>query len=221
MRGNLRTWRAAWVWLTLPILAAAAQAARAGETPAPMPPAAAPGEPATRVLVVYYSMTGTTEKLAQGVAEGSQQVAGTLVTIKRVEEVSKAELEAADAIALGCPAYFGNIPGRMKTMLDDWNWKWKVNFTDKVGGGFATGGGQVGGKEHVVISLLVFMINNRMVVAGPLYEDAQGEDIWGEIGAAAMTGPLDPGVSDQELDGARRLGERLARLAQRLRTRPP
>ena len=71
--------------------------------------------------------------------------------------------------------------------------------------------------EHVIVSLLLFMINNRMVVAGPLYQDEAGEDIWGEPGAAAMTGPLDPGISEEELDSARGLGERLARLAKKLR----
>jgi len=35
-----------------------------------------------------------------------------------------------------------------------------------------------------------------------------------------MTGPLDPGVSPRELDAARRLGERVARLAVRFRDRP-
>jgi multimeric flavodoxin WrbA len=45
----------------------------------------------------------------------------------------------------------------MKVIIDDWSWKMKVDFTDKVGGAFSTGGGQVGGKEHVVTSLLLFM----------------------------------------------------------------
>ena len=35
------------------------------------------------------------------------------------------------------------------------------------------------------------MLNNRMLVAGPLYQDAEGEDTWGEPGSSAMTGPLD------------------------------
>jgi len=77
----------------------------------------------------------------------------------------------------------------------------------------------VGGKEHVIVSLLLFLLNNRMIVAGPLYQDEQGDDVWGEPGAAAMTGPLDPGVSSRELDSARRLGERLARLSKILRAR--
>ena len=101
----------------------------------------------------------------------------------------------------------------MKVVIDDWSWKMKVDFTDKVGGAFSTGGGQVGGKEFVVMSLVMFMLSNRMVVAGPLYRNDKTGSVWGEVGAAAMTGPLDPGVSEGELDSARRLGERVARLA--------
>jgi NAD(P)H dehydrogenase (quinone) len=169
-----------------------------------------------RVLVAYYSRTGNTQQMAQGVAEGTKRVPGAVAVVKPVDQISKQDLEGADAIILGCPTYFGNIPGKMKVIIDDWNWKLKVDFTDKVGGAFSTGSGQVGGKEYVVVSLLMFMINNRMVVAGPLYQDAEGDDKWAEAGAAAMTGPLDPGVSQQELDGAHRLGERIARLATKL-----
>ncbi len=175
------------------------------------PPAATTGP--VRVLVVYYSRTGNTEKLARAVAEGARRVDGAQVVLKRVDEVTKDDLQQAQGLVLGCPTYFANIPGTMKTLIDQWNWRWKVDFTDKVGGAFSTGGGQMGGKEHVVVSLLLFMINNRMIVAGPLYQDETGEDIWGEIGASAMTGPIDPGVDRRELDGAFRLGDRIARLA--------
>jgi len=61
------------------------------------------------------------------------------------------------------------------------------------------------------------MLHNRMVVAGPLYRNEKTGSIWAEAGAAAITGPLDPGVGQGELDGARRLGERVARLAARLK----
>lgn len=172
-----------------------------------------------RVLVAYYSLRGNTERLAHGVLDGVKRVPGTVAMLKRVEQVSKQDLEAAHGIVLGCPTYFANIPGKMKTVIDDWNWKLKVDFTDKVGGAFSTGAGQVGGKEFVVVSLLLFMINNRMVVAGPLYQDEEGEDIWAEAGAAAMTGPLDPGVSREELADAARLGQRVARLAKKLHAR--
>lgn len=170
-----------------------------------------------RVLIVYHSLSGNTEQMARGVADGVKRVKGAVAVVKKIEDVKKQDLEAADGIVLGSPAYFANIAGKMKLAIDDWNWKLKVDFTDKVGGAFATGGGQTGGKEHVVISLLLFMLNNRMIVAGPLYEDDEGEDIWGEVGASAMTGPLDPGVGPHELEAACRLGERVAQIAKKMK----
>jgi len=170
-----------------------------------------------RVLVAYDSLTGNTEKMAQGVVAGAKQVPGAVVLLKPVDKVTKEDLEKADGIILGCPTYFGSIPGRMKVVIDDWSWKLKVDFTDKVGGAFATGGGQAGGKEFVLVSLVMFMLNNRMVVAGPLYRNEQTGSVWGEVGAAAMTGPLDTGIGEGELDNARRLGERVARLTIKLK----
>jgi NAD(P)H dehydrogenase (quinone) len=209
---RLRRW--APPLLMLALLASHASLARSDDQTAPAP--ASEGK-TVRVLVAYYSRTGNTERLAQGVAEGAKRVPGTVVVVKKVDEVTKEDLEAADAIALGSPTYFANVAGAMKVVIDNWNWKWKVNFTDKVGGAFATAGGPVGGKEHVVVSLLLFMIHNRMIVAGPLYQDEEGDDIWAESGAGAVTGPLDPGVGAEELDGACRLGDRLARLAKKLK----
>ena len=170
-----------------------------------------------RILVAYYSRAGNTEQMARGVVEGTKHVPGAVNMLKKVSEVFKEDLDAADGIILGCPTYFANVPGEMKTVIDDWNWKMKVDFTDKVGGAFATAGGQVGGQEHVVVSLLLFMLHNRMVVVGPLYRNEKTGSIWAESGATAITGQLDPGVGEGELDGARRLGERVACLARKMK----
>ena len=158
------------------------------------------------------------EKMAQAAGAGARRIPGVSVLVKPVDEVSKKDLDRAHGIMLGSPTYFANIPGTMKTVIDDWNWKLKVDFTDKVGGAFATAGGRTGGQGHVVTSLLLFMLNNRMVVAGPLYQNPQTGSIWGESGAVAVTGPVDAGVSDSELDGAQQLGERVARLAVKMNT---
>ena len=171
-----------------------------------------------RVLVAYYTLRGSTERMAEAVVEGVRRVEGTDVTLKKVHEVTKEDLVAADGIVLGCPTYYANIPGEMKVAIDNWSWKMDVDFTDKAGGAFATGGGHTGGKEYVVVSLLLFMLNNRMVVAGPLYQDEEGDDIWAEIGASAATGPSDPGLSEVELDAARRVGERVARVARKMKS---
>jgi NAD(P)H dehydrogenase (quinone) len=194
--------------------AATVPTAKAGESA----PARA-SQAASRILVAYYSLTGNTEQMARGVAEGIGRVPGVTAVVKKVEDVTKQDLEAADGIILGSPTYFANIPGKMKVIIDDWSWKMKVDFTDKVGGAFSTGGGQVGGKEHVATSLLLFMLSNRMIVAGPLYQNEKTGSVWGEPGSAAMTGPLDPGVSEQELDSARRLGVRIASLVKKVKAR--
>ena len=193
------------------------------ETPATSETTLLPGNPqagpSVRILIAYYSRTGNTEQMARGVVEGTKRVPAVYTVLRKVSEVSKEDLNAADGIILGCPTYFANIPGGMKTIIDDWNWKMKVDFTDKVGGAFATAGGQTGGQGHVVVSLLMFMLHNRMVVAGPLYQNEKTGSIWAESGAVAITGPLDPGVDEGELDGARRLGERVARLAAKMKGR--
>jgi NAD(P)H dehydrogenase (quinone) len=161
------------------------------------PPKPAQANP-VHVLVAFDSLTGNTEKMAQGVVEGAKRVPGAIVVLKSVDKVAKEDLQAADGIILGCPTYYGTLPGRMKVVMDDWSWKLKVDFTDKVGGAFATGGGQAGGKEFTVLSLVMFMLNNRMVVAGPLYQNPTTGSVWGEVGAAAMTGPLDTGAAQLE-----------------------
>lgn len=170
-----------------------------------------------RILIAYHSRTGNTEKMARGVAEGVRRVPDATAVVMKVGEVARRDLEAADGIILGCPTYYANIPGEMKVVIDDWSWKMKVDFTDKAGGAFATAGGQEGGQQHVVTSLLLFMLHNRMIVAGPLYRNETTGSVWAEGGAAAITGPLDPGIGEGELDGARRLGERVARLAVKLK----
>jgi len=196
---------AAGLWLGL---------ATSGRAQSASPPVAAAAAP-VRLLVVYDSTSGNTEQMAQAVVEGARGVAGVDVLLRKIDQATAEELRQAQGIVLGCPTYFANIPGRMKIVLDDWNWKWKVDFTDKVGGAFATGGGPAGGKEHVVQSLLLFMLSNRMIVAGPLYGNPQSGSVWGEPGVAAMTGPLDPGISDSERQCAQRLGQRVATLTLR------
>lgn len=176
------------------------------------------GEPVgVSVLVAYDSLSGHTRSLATAVGEGARAVGGVTVVVKPVAEVTAEDLQRAQGIVLGCPTYYGTIPGRMKSVIDDWSWKLRVDFTDKAGGAFATGGGGTGGKEFVVVSLLMFMLNNRMIVAGPLYRNERTGSVWAEAGATATTGPTDPGVSEAEVDGARRLGERVARLSQKLK----
>jgi NAD(P)H dehydrogenase (quinone) len=175
------------------------------------------GEGLPNVLVAYYSRTGNTEKFATAVADGARGVAGVTAATKRVSDITREDLEEADGLVLGAPTYYANVPGEMMSVIADWSWKMKVDFTNRVGGAFATGGEPAGGQGHVVLSLVRFMLNNRMIVVGPLHETPTAR--FGAMGATAVTGRSDPGVDDQELENARKLGNRVASITKRLHGR--
>jgi carbonic anhydrase len=161
-----------------------------------------------RVLVAYHSVTGNTEKMAHAVAEGAR-APNVSVELKKVADVTRADLEQADALIVGSPTQWSNMTSAMKAFIETW-----PDMVDRIGGAFATGGAASGGKEHVVTSLVSAMLSHGMVVAGPVY--TEGAFRFGASGATATTGPGNEGVSEAELNEARTLGERIARLAARI-----
>ncbi|MBQ7193048.1 MAG: flavodoxin [Synergistaceae bacterium] len=56
-----------------------------------------------KILIVYVTTTGNTEKMAQAIEKGAKN-AGVDVTCKTVSEASVAELADYDVIAFGSPA---------------------------------------------------------------------------------------------------------------------
>ncbi len=56
-----------------------------------------------KVVVIYWSGTGNTEQMAEGVFEGAK-AAGAEVELVNVADASTDMVEACDALALGCPS---------------------------------------------------------------------------------------------------------------------
>jgi flavodoxin I len=69
-----------------------------------------------KVLIVYYSQTGNTEKMARAIEEGAKSVVGIDVEVKYF--VRPEELAEADAIILGMPTYYHDIGIDMKSLLE-------------------------------------------------------------------------------------------------------
>jgi NAD(P)H dehydrogenase (quinone) len=160
-----------------------------------------------RVLVAYHSLTGHTEKMAQGVAAGARKVQDTVVVVKRVEQVTAEDLFSADALIVGSPVYWSNMAGPVKAFFDDWQFKFGVypefKMRNKVGAAFATGGQVSSGKEVAMLTILAAMLGNQMVVVGG----------GGAFGASATTEGDSPGIDEPELAGAGALGQRVAEVA--------
>ena len=89
-----------------------------------------------KVLIVYYTRSGNTEKMARLVAEGAK-AAGADVVLKTVEKTEVEELLEADGIILGSPTYYGHSSGRMRTFLDE-SVRYHGELAGKAGGAFTS-----------------------------------------------------------------------------------
>jgi len=172
-------------------------------------------QPAARVLVAYHSETGNTEKLAQAIGKGVASVEGVEVTLRKTADVKPEEVVRYDGIVVGTPVHWSNMSAETKRFLDQVGaalWAAKTNGDGRTAGAFCTGGGTSMGKEAARMSILSALITMRYMVIGGV--DSEG---FGTLGPEATTGPADPGVSEKEMDEARRFGERFARLTRQVR----
>ena len=164
------------------------------------------------VLVAYHSQTGNTEKMAEAIAEGAIGE-GVTVVMKKVTELTQADLEAADAVILGSPVHMGDVAVEVRQTLVDWSYKfgfWRSHgLENKVCAVFATGAAASNGKEFTMMSMALGMTQFGMVLVTP----------YGGIGASATTGfpEYEKGVGDHELEEARKLGARVVEVARRIK----
>jgi len=156
-----------------------------------------------KVLITYHSLSGNTEKMAQGVAEGARSTAGATVVVKPVSMVTANDLFSTDALIVGSPVYWSNMAGEVKTFFDNWQLKFGVypefKMRNKVGAAFSTGGGISNGKELTMLTILAAMLGNQMIVVSG----------GGAFGASATTEGESPGIDEREYAEAQALGKRV------------
>lgn len=148
----------------------------------------------SKVLIVYYSMYGHINKMAEAVAEGVREVEGCEAIVKRVPETLTSEvlgmmgaldaqksmehvpvanvddLVSADAIIFGTPTRFGGMCGQMRQFLDATGGLWsKGALIGKVGSVFTSCGTQHGGQEATILGFHTTLLHHGMVVVGLPY----------------------------------------------------
>ncbi len=155
-----------------------------------------------KVMVIYDSRTGNTEKMADAVADGARQVEGATIVVMNVDKAKPEDLLAADAIILGSPTYYGNMSGKMKELIDKSN-AFHGKLTGKVGGAFTSAGGTACGAETTLMAMLQAMLVHGMIVQGR--SDDQ------PYGATAVEAP-----DEQAIGYCKELGGRVAKLAMAL-----
>ena len=70
------------------------------------------------VLILYYSGSGNTQKVAKTVAEAMRS-SGMNVTIEEAEKFDISRLPNYDCIVLGSPTYFSNMAWQVKKVVDE------------------------------------------------------------------------------------------------------
>ena len=145
-----------------------------------------------KILVLYYSMYGHVERMAQAEAEGAREVAGTEVVVKRVPELmpeevlrksgakldqpapvaSPQELGDYHAIIFGTPTRYGNMTGQMRNFLDQTGALWQSGaLVGKVGSVFTSSATQHGGQESTLLTFHPTLLHLGMIVVGLPYSD--------------------------------------------------
>jgi multimeric flavodoxin WrbA len=71
-----------------------------------------------KILIVYHSQTGNTQKMAHAVADGARGVEGVDVIMKKAADATLEDLLTADGLAVGTPENFGYMSGMVKDFFD-------------------------------------------------------------------------------------------------------
>lgn len=154
-----------------------------------------------KILVLYYSRSGNTRKMAEAVAEGVKNT-GAQLTLCDLKNCTLEQLLDHDGIVAGSPTYYGQVAGALKEFFDR-SVKYHGKLEGKVGGAFASSGVLGGGNETTVLSILQMMLVHGMIV--------QGQSKTNHYGAVSIEAP-----DESALEQCRLLGERVSKLAARL-----
>ena len=193
------------------------------------------------ILVLYYSRTGQTAEMAAQIARGVSRVQGMDARIRTVPSVSpdteaslpavpddgapyasKDDLANCAGLAIGSPTRFGNMAAPLKYFLDSTGDLWlNGTLNGKPAGAFTSTGSLHGGQESTLLTMMVPLLHHGMVLCGvPYSESALNETSAGgtPYGPSHWAGTGEPqSVNDHEKAICQTFGERLARLAMKLR----
>jgi NAD(P)H dehydrogenase (quinone) len=196
-----------------------------------------------KVLIPFYSRTGTIERLAKAVAEGAQSV-GAEVRLRRARELVSPEVMAsapgwtesaeamnaryaaptaddalwADAVIFGTPTRFGSVCAELKAYIDSLGMLWvQGKLVGKTGSAFAGSSQPHGGNESTVISLWNPLAHLGFIIVPIGYGDpVMFAGAGSPYGASVISGNPPSGPSETELAVARFQGKRVAQVANKL-----
>ena len=73
-----------------------------------------------KIMVVYDSVTGNTEKMAKAIAEGAESVDGMVVEVKKIGDPFPLTMVSnADGVLFGSPSTYANVTEGMRMLMEN------------------------------------------------------------------------------------------------------
>ncbi len=179
----------------------------------------------SKIVVVYHSGYGHTQRIAQAVAQGANAELIAIDAEGNIGEADWAALDSANAIIMGSPTYMGMVSWQFKKFADASSKRWfNLGWKDKLAAGFTVSANLSGDKLSTLQYLATLALQHGMVWVGQAspnteYKYLDGVNRLGSnTGLMAQCGPQDPAtaIPQGDIDTALAFGERVAQLAARM-----
>jgi NAD(P)H dehydrogenase (quinone) len=199
--------------------------------------------PAPYILILYYSRSGATARMAQQIARGVEQITGMEARLRTVPAVSTTceqtapaipadgavyceldDLQHCSGLILGSPTRFGNMAAPLKYFLDGTSSLWlNGQLINKPAAVFTSTGSLHGGQESTLLSMMLPLLHHGMVLAGIPYSEPDlmqtrsgGTPYGASHHAGNHASNAEPALSAEEARLCQALGKRIATLALKL-----
>lgn len=184
------------------------------------------------VAIVYHSVTGTTARLAEAVADGCHSVPEVTAALLRIEAADIEQgryhnrtvinaIDRADAVIFGSTTFMGSVSAQFKAFADATAGEYwgEQLWADKIAAGFTVGTGYCGDTLHSLHYLQILAAQQGMLWAGLDLAGAGDRKAPNRLGAQAgvIVRAVDGAIETPDLHTAFYLGQRVARLVGRFR----
>lgn len=177
-----------------------------------------------KVVVLYHSGYGHTQRMAQSVAQGAGAELLAIDADGNLPDGDWETLDAADAIIMGSPTYMGSVSWQFKKFADASSKPWYTQaWKDKLFAGFTNSAALDGDKMSTLNYLFTLAMQHGGIwvsqgVLPSTSKAAQRNDAnyLGSYRGAVAQSPSDAGAGEMfpgDLETARSLGERVAEVA--------
>jgi NAD(P)H dehydrogenase (quinone) len=129
----------------------------------------------TKISIIYFSGTGHTHLMAEGISRGCQTVADCHVKLLRIDgsqikegrwshDAFANELHSSHGIIFGSPTYMGSPAAQFKAFADWTGETWfKQAWKDKIAGGFTHSGTPSGDKDVTMQAMFALACQHGMI----------------------------------------------------------